>query len=96
MLFPSWTSCPVQKMRSQQIWSIRSWEHHPDQSVLNFVDAMLAGDSGKGLNTLHQSAERGNDPVQFTKQVVAYFRNVLLMKMDNADRIDVPENLFRP
>jgi len=66
----------------------------PDQAVLNFVDAMLAGDSGKGLNTLHQSAERGNDPVQFTKQVVAYFRNVLLMKMDNADRIDVPENLL--
>ncbi len=66
----------------------------PDQAVLNFVDAMLAGDSGKGLNTLHQSAERGNDPVQFTKQVVSYFRNVLLMKMDNADRIDVPENLL--
>lgn len=67
----------------------------PDQAVLNFVDAMLAGDSGKGLNTLHQSAERGNDPVQFTKQVVSYFRNVLLMKMDNADRIDVPENLIK-
>lgn len=66
----------------------------PDQAVLNFVDAMLSGDSRKGLNTLHQSAERGNDPVQFTKQVVAYFRNVLLMKMDNADRIDVPENLL--
>lgn len=66
----------------------------PDQAVLNFVDAMLAGDSGKGLNTLHQSAERGNDPVQFAKQVVSYFRNVLLMKMENADRIDVPENLI--
>ena len=66
----------------------------PDQAVLNFVDAMLAGDSGKGLNTLHQSSERGNDPVQFTKQVVSYFRNILLMKMDNADRIDVPENLI--
>lgn len=66
----------------------------PDQAVLNFVDAMLAGDSGKGLNTLHQSSERGNDPIQFTKQVVSYFRNVLLMKMDNADRIDVPENLI--
>jgi len=66
----------------------------PDQAVLDFVDAMLVGDSGKGLNTLHQSSERGNDPVQFTKQVVSYFRNVLLMKMDNADRIDVPENLI--
>jgi DNA polymerase-3 subunit gamma/tau len=66
----------------------------PDQAVLDFVDAMLEGDSGKGLNTLHQSAERGNDPIQFTKQVVSYFRNVLLMKMENADRIDVPENLL--
>jgi DNA polymerase-3 subunit gamma/tau len=66
----------------------------PDQAVLNFVDAMLEGDSGKGLNTLHQSAERGNDPVQFTKQVVAYLRNVLLMKLENKDRIDVPEILL--
>ena len=67
----------------------------PEQAVLDFVDAMLAGDSGNGLNTLHQSSERGIDPVQFTKQVVAYFRNVLLMKLENADRIDVPENLIK-
>ena len=55
---------------------------------------MLEGDSGKGLNTLHQSAERGNDPVQFARQVVAYLRNVLLMKLDNSDRIDVPDEIF--
>ncbi|NQS90903.1 MAG: DNA polymerase III subunit gamma/tau, partial [Chloroflexi bacterium] len=66
----------------------------PDQAVLDFVDAMLAGAPGEGLNTLHQSSERGNDPIQFAKQVVAYFRNVLLMQMENADRIDVPENLI--
>ncbi len=66
----------------------------PDEAVLNFVDAMLEGDSGKGLNTLHQSAERGNDPVQFARQVVAYLRNVLLMKLENSDRIDVPDEII--
>ena len=66
----------------------------PDQAVLNFVDAILQGDPAGGLNTLHDSAERGNDPAQFTRQVIAYFRNVLLMLMENPDRIDVPSNVF--
>ena len=66
----------------------------PDQAVLNFVDAILEADPAGGLNTLHDSAERGNDPAQFTRQVIAYFRNVLLMLMENPDRIDVPPEVF--
>jgi len=66
----------------------------PDQAVLNFVDAILEADAAGGLNTLHESAERGNDPAQFTRQIIAYFRNVLLMLMENPDRIDVPSDVF--
>lgn len=66
----------------------------PNQAVLNFVDAILEADTAGGLNTLHESAERGNDPAQFARQVIAYFRNVLLMKMGNPDRIDVPSDVF--
>jgi DNA polymerase-3 subunit gamma/tau len=66
----------------------------PDQAVLNFVDAILSGDPAEGLNILHESSERGNDPGQFARQVVAYFRNVLLMQMENADQIDVPAEIF--
>jgi len=66
----------------------------PDQAVLNFVDAVLSGDAGDGLNILHESSERGNDPGQFARQVVAYFRNVLLMQMENADQIDVPGEIY--
>lgn len=33
----------------------------PDQAVLDFVDAILRGDPARGLNTLHDSAERGNE-----------------------------------
>jgi len=66
----------------------------PDQAVLNFVDAILSGDPASGLNILHESSERGNDPGQFARQVVAYFRNVLLMQMENADQIDVPAEIF--
>jgi DNA polymerase-3 subunit gamma/tau len=67
----------------------------PDEAVLNFIDAMLAGDPGGGLDTLHHSAQRGNDPGQFSRQVVGYLRNVLLAQMDNAEAIDVPENLLQ-
>ncbi len=66
----------------------------PDQAVLNFVDAILSGNPAGGLNILHESSERGNDPTQFSRQVVAYFRNVLLMQMENADQIDVPAEIF--
>lgn len=65
----------------------------PDAAVLNFIEAMLKGDPGEGLNTLHQSSQRGNDPGQFARQIVGYLRNVLLMQMNNPDRIDVPEEL---
>ena len=66
----------------------------PDQAVLNFVDAILSGEPAGGLNILHESSERGNDPGQFARQVVSYFRNVLLMQMENADQIDVPAEIF--
>ncbi len=65
----------------------------PDEAVLTFIDAMLEGDPGAGLNTLHQSAQRGNDPGQFARQVVGYLRNVLLTQMNNAQEVDVPESL---
>jgi len=66
----------------------------PDKAVIDFVDAILKGDSADGLNTIHESAERGNDPAQFARQVIAYFRNVLLMQMGNQDRIDVPQQVL--
>ncbi len=66
----------------------------PDEAVLHFVGAMLKGDPGEGLNELHQSSQRGNDPGQFARQIVAYLRNVLLMQMNNPDWIDVPGELL--
>jgi len=66
----------------------------PDEAVLNFIEAMLRGEAGEGLNTLHQSSQRGNEPGQFARQIVGYLRNVLLMQMKNPDRIDVPEELM--
>ncbi|MEJ2411483.1 MAG: DNA polymerase III subunit gamma/tau [Anaerolineales bacterium] len=67
----------------------------PNEAVLRFISAMLEGDPGSGLNTLHESAQRGNDPGQFARQVVAYLRNVLLTKMNNAESVDVPEDLVQ-
>jgi DNA polymerase-3 subunit gamma/tau len=58
------------------------------------VDGILNGDAPAGLDTLHESTERGNDPAQFARQVIAYFRNVLLMQLGNPDRVDVPGNVM--
>jgi DNA polymerase-3 subunit gamma/tau len=67
----------------------------PDEAVLNFIEALLAGDPGEGLNTLHESSQRGHDPGQFTRQIVGYLRNVLLMQMKTPNWIDVPEDLLK-
>ena len=67
----------------------------PDEAVLEFIGALLNGDPGEGLNTLHRSSQRGNDPSQFARQIVGYLRNVLLVQMKNPDWIDVPEELLK-
>ncbi|MEA3350665.1 MAG: DNA polymerase III subunit gamma/tau, partial [Chloroflexota bacterium] len=61
-----------------------------NQSVLKIIDALLAGDSASGLNLLHQTLDTGSDPRQFARQIVDYLRNILLVRMGNADQVDVP------
>lgn len=63
------------------------------QSVLALVDALLADDSAAGLDQLHQTLDSGRDPRQFARQVVDYLRGLLLVRMGNADQVDVPAEL---
>jgi DNA polymerase-3 subunit gamma/tau len=63
------------------------------QSVLALVDALLADDSAAGLDQLHQALDSGRDPRQFARQMVDYLRGLLLVRMGNADQVDVPTEL---
>ena len=58
------------------------------QSVLEVVRAILETDSAAGLVSIHRALDGGSDPRQFARQIVDYFRNLLLVKMGNANLVD--------
>jgi len=58
------------------------------QVVVGLVGAILAGDTAAGLNHVHRALDSGSDPRQFTRQVVDYLRNLLLIRMGNGEQVD--------
>ncbi|MBU0512382.1 MAG: DNA polymerase III subunit gamma/tau, partial [Chloroflexi bacterium] len=58
------------------------------QSVIEIVSAILAQDSARGLDRIHQTLDAGSDPRQFARQIVDYLRSLLLVRMGNADQVD--------
>lgn len=59
------------------------------QSVIDLIDAVLSDDSGAAMDILHTSLDSGSDPRQFARQVVEYLRGVMLVRMGNAELVDV-------
>ena len=60
----------------------------PSARITGLVDALLARDSGKGLEDIQAALDSGTDPRQFARQVVDYLRGVMLVKVGNADSVD--------
>lgn len=60
-----------------------------DQAVLDLVDALLDRKAAEGLDILQAALERGSNPRHFARQVISYLRNLLLVKMGNAERVEV-------
>jgi DNA polymerase-3 subunit gamma/tau len=58
------------------------------QAVLDVVDALVNEKADIGLDQIHQTLDAGSDPRQFSRQVVDYLRDVLLVRMGNADQLD--------
>ncbi len=63
------------------------------QSVLDLVDAIAARQAGKGLEIIHQSVDAGSDSRQYARQMVEHLRNLLIMRMGNANLIEVTPEL---
>ncbi len=63
------------------------------QVVVNLVDAILHRQAATGLNAIHQALDSGTDPRQFARQVVEYLRNLLLVRLGNADQVDATAEL---
>lgn len=59
------------------------------QSVIDLVEAILAENSGKGLELIHQALDNGTDPRQYARQVVDYLRDVLVIRMKAGQDLEI-------
>ena len=58
------------------------------QMVVELVDTVLQRDPASGLVCIHSALDSGSDPRQFARQVVDHLRNLLLVRLGNADQVD--------
>ncbi len=63
----------------------------PIETMQALTEALLAGDGGQGLETIHQALSGGADARQFARQMVSYLRGILLLKTSGEDAtLDMP------
>ncbi len=65
----------------------------PHQAVLQVVEAIQKRQSAEALDEIHRALDGGSDPRQFARQVVDYLRNLILVRMGNADQVDATPEL---
>jgi len=59
------------------------------EHVVNLVQAMEHKKVSEGLMAIYQALDSGTDPRQFARQVVDYLRSMMLIKLGNADQVEV-------
>jgi len=64
-----------------------------NQAVLDVWEAILTHDAAAGLDCIHRTLDSGSDPRQFSRQIVEYLRNLLLVRMSNSDQVDVTQEM---
>ncbi len=58
------------------------------QMVVDLIEAVIRREPAAGLECIHTALDSGSDPRQFARQVVDYLRNLLLVRMGNADLVE--------
>ena len=59
------------------------------QSVIELVDAILAEESGTGLEVIHKALDGGTDSRQYARQVVDYLRDLLVIKLQAGQDLEL-------
>ncbi|MEL7625454.1 MAG: DNA polymerase III subunit gamma/tau [Anaerolineaceae bacterium] len=59
------------------------------QSVIMLVDAILKEDTGGGLEIIHTALDAGTDPRQYARQVVDYLRDLLVIKLQAGQDLEL-------
>lgn len=57
------------------------------EPVSKLVEALIAGQVGQGLDIINQIVRDGVDPRQFTREIVSYLRELLLVKLGNGAQL---------
>jgi DNA polymerase-3 subunit gamma/tau len=63
------------------------------QSVIDIIQALQEQQADHGLDLIHNGLDAGSDARQFARQIVDYLRNLLLIHMGNAERIDATPDI---
>jgi DNA polymerase III subunit gamma/tau len=57
-------------------------------AIMNIVDSMIAGETGKAIDQLQTALDGGTEARQLARQMVEYLRNMLLSKNGNTSLVD--------
>ncbi len=60
-----------------------------NQSVLDLVQTLVEKNPGAGLDAIHRTLDSGADVRSFARQIVDYFRGLMLIQLNNADQVEV-------
>ena len=61
--------------------------------VVELMDSILTRDAGSGMKLIQSALDSGTDARQFARQVVDYLRNLLLVRMGNANQVDATREM---
>jgi DNA polymerase-3 subunit gamma/tau len=64
-----------------------------NKAVIEIIDAILEADSALGLDHIHKTLDSGSDPRQFSRQIIDYLRNLLLVRMGSASEVDISSDI---
>ena len=59
------------------------------ETVAELVDALIAGDTARGLRLINEAVDGGVDPRQLTRQLLEYLRNLLLLCTAGEELVNV-------
>ena len=58
------------------------------QTVLDIITAIMDHDPAHGLETIHKALDAGADPRSLARQLVEYWRGLMLIQMGNANQVE--------